>query len=99
MGTAISAAIRLSSKRRGWAEDLSGYWAVDHVIQRHKGGLDGTENFLPACTRCNRLRWHCSGEDIRELLLLEFLASRRIKYVGKHGSEKDSLSFVIDAWS
>ncbi len=60
----------ISFERRGWAADLSGYWALDHVIQRHKGGRRGADNCLPACTRCNRLRWHRTGPALRELLEL-----------------------------
>jgi hypothetical protein len=32
------------------------------------------KNCLPACTRCNRLRWHRQGEDVRELLFLGLIA-------------------------
>ena len=57
--------------KRGWRDgELAGYWEVDHVIQRDKGGSAHSENCLPACTRCNRLRWHRSGEQVRELLFL-----------------------------
>ena len=39
-------------ERRGWREgDLTGYWEVDHVIQRQKGGGSSVQNYLPACTR------------------------------------------------
>jgi len=43
---------------RGWNGNAEGYWEVDHVIQRHKGGSPKVANCLPTCTRCNRLRWH-----------------------------------------
>lgn len=65
-------------EKRGWAEDLTGYWEVDHVIQRRKGGSRTTENCLAACTRCNRLRWHRTGEGVRELLLLGLIARDEI---------------------
>jgi hypothetical protein len=66
-------------EKRGWHEgDLSGYWEVDHVIQRNKGGVSPEENCLPACTRCNRLRWHRSGDNIRELILLGLVAQDEI---------------------
>ena len=42
---------------RGWSEKPDGHWEKDHVIQRDKGGAHTSENCLPACTRCNRLRW------------------------------------------
>lgn len=65
--------------KRGWNKDLTGYWEVDHVIQRGKGGSKGAENCLPACTRCNRLRWHRTGSAVRELLLLGLIAKEEIK--------------------
>jgi hypothetical protein len=37
------------------------------------------ENCLPACTRCNRLRLHLTGDGIRELLLLGVIAVKAIK--------------------
>jgi hypothetical protein len=52
-------------EKRGWKDgDLNGYWEVDHVIQKGKGGSKSFENCLPACTRCNRLRWHRHGEEV-----------------------------------
>ena len=67
-------------EKRGWHdEDLAGYWEVDHVIQRDKGGTSSVDNYLPACTRCNRLRWHRKGEQIRELLLLGLIAKDEIR--------------------
>lgn len=66
-------------EKRGWHEgDMSGYWEVDHVIQRDKGGAIPEENCLPACTRCNRLRWHRTGKNIRELLLLGLIAQDEV---------------------
>src|ERR1043166_5527521 len=66
--------------RRGWrAGDLTGYWEVDHVVQRDKGGSVLAENCLPACTRCNRLRWHRTGDQVRELLLLGLVAHDEIR--------------------
>ena len=65
---------------RGWVDgDLTGYWEVDHVIQRQKGGSVEAYNCLPACTRCNRLRWHRKGEGIRELLFLGLIARDEIR--------------------
>ena len=64
---------------RGWTNgDLFGYWEVDHVIQRDKGGKDSLDNYLPACTKCNRLRWHRTGEQMREIILLGLIARDEI---------------------
>lgn len=67
-------------ERRGWhPRNPRGYWEVDHVIQRGKGGSKSVDNCLPACTRCNRLRWHRKGHAVRELLLLGLIAKDEIK--------------------
>ena len=75
-------------EKRGWVDgDLTGYWEVDHVIQRQKGGRVEADNCLPACTRCNRLRWHRKGDGIRELLFLGLIARDEIRsgtVVGSH---------------
>jgi len=65
---------RVEFEKRGWSSNLRGYWEVDHVIQRGKGGSKSAENCLAACTRCNRLRWHRTGAQVRELLLLGLIA-------------------------
>ena len=57
----------------------NGAWELDHVIQKDKGGRTAADNYLPACVRCNRLRWHRKGKDLRELLLLGLIAAGEIK--------------------
>jgi hypothetical protein len=66
-------------EKRGWAVQLDGHWEVDHVIQRGKGGARSVQNCLPACTRCNRLRWHRAGAAVRELLELGLIAREEIQ--------------------
>ncbi len=57
----------ISWRKRGHRRSRAdGCWEVDHVIQRDKEGLDSVDNYLPACTSCNRLRWHLNGPQIRE---------------------------------
>ena len=51
-----------------------GSWELDHVIQRGKGGDNRIENFLPACRRCNQLRWHRKGSQLRELIFIGLIA-------------------------
>src|SRR5271170_7302000 len=65
----------------GWKalDDLDGAWELDHIIQKGKGGSKDADNCLPACVRCNRLRWHRQGQDLRELLLLGLIAKDEIK--------------------
>jgi 5-methylcytosine-specific restriction endonuclease McrA len=58
---------------------VSGSWELDHVIQRKKGGASKAENYLPACGKCNHLRWHRGGEELRELIWLGLVAQGEIK--------------------
>src|SRR5437868_7600638 len=81
----------ITFESRGWSLTMDGHWEVDHVIQRHKGGAITSANCLPACTRCNRLRWHRTGEDIRELLLLGTIAVRGIKQHSALGKQLQKL--------
>lgn len=60
-------------------EDLAGAWEADHIIQQGKGGSKSAENCLPACVRCNRLRWHRKGNNLRDLLLLGLISKVEIR--------------------
>lgn len=76
----------VSLHKRGYRRTRAdGCWEVDHVIQRHKGGEGSIENFLPACTSCNRLRWHRRGAAIRELLVLGLIAKSEIEKMNETG--------------
>lgn len=59
--------------------NVTGVWEADHIKQKGKGGSKYSENCLPACYKCNRLRWHRNGEEIRELLFLGLIAREEIK--------------------
>jgi 5-methylcytosine-specific restriction endonuclease McrA len=70
--------------------DLDGAWEADHIIQKGKGGRKDVENCLPSCVRCNRLRWHRKGDDLRELIFLGLISKYEIQKgsdVGKMISE------------
>lgn len=67
--------------------DTSGVWEADHVKQKGKGGKKDAENCLPACYRCNRLRWHRRGDEIRELLFLGLIAKEQIRKNSLVGKE------------
>jgi len=70
----------LTFDNRGKAKaGTEGHWELDHVIQRAKGGKASRENCLAACTRCNRLRWHRSGRQLRGLLELGLAAAEQIR--------------------
>ncbi len=79
-------------RKRGWRDgDLAGFWEIDHVIQRNKGGSVFADNCLAACTRCNRLRWHRKGEQIRELLFLGLIARDEIRKRTRLGNMLEQL--------
>jgi 5-methylcytosine-specific restriction endonuclease McrA len=59
--------------------DLDGAWEADHIIQKGKGGSKDVNNCLPSCVRCNRLRWHRKGNDLRELIFLGLIAKDEIR--------------------
>jgi HNH endonuclease len=69
---------RLRFENRGWSALTDGHWELDHVIQRKKGGNTGPDNFLPACTECNRLRWARKGPALRRLMRLGLIATEEI---------------------
>lgn len=66
-------------------DDLAGAWEVDHVVQKAKEGKHSPDNCLPTCVRCNRLRWHRKGEDLRELIFLGLIAKDEIKRLSTVG--------------
>jgi 5-methylcytosine-specific restriction endonuclease McrA len=79
-------------EKRGYnVDDQKGHWEVDHVIQKGKGGRKSVDNCLPSCTRCNRLRWHRKGEDIRELLLLGLIAQKEVRKSSIMGNKLQEL--------
>jgi 5-methylcytosine-specific restriction endonuclease McrA len=63
-----------------------GAWELDHVIQAAKGGKSNLDNYLPACWKCNRLRWHRKGRELRRLILLGLVVNDEIKKKTKLGS-------------
>jgi 5-methylcytosine-specific restriction endonuclease McrA len=67
--------------------ELKGVWEADHIRQKGKGGSKDDSNCLPACYRCNRLRWHRKGEEIRELLFLGLIAKNEIQKSSRIGRE------------
>ena len=70
---------RLVFEKYGIRADENGTWEADHIIQKGKGGSKDPENCLPACFRCNRLRWHRKGKNIRNLLWLGLVAQDEIE--------------------
>jgi 5-methylcytosine-specific restriction endonuclease McrA len=66
-------------EKYGWKDDEPECWELDHIIQKGRGGSSSSDNCLAACTKCNRLRWHRRGDEIRELLRLGLIARDEIK--------------------
>jgi len=64
-----------------------GAWEADHVIQKAKGGSKEIENCLPSCGKCNRLRWHRKGDDLRELIFLGLIAKDEINKKSEIGNK------------
>jgi len=59
--------------------DIDGAWEADHIIQKGKGGEKEIINCLPSCVKCNRLRWHRKGDNLRDLIFLGLIANDEIK--------------------
>lgn len=71
--------------------NLEGSWEADHIKQKGKGGSKNIENCLPSCVRCNRLRWHRVGDDLRELIFLGLIVKDEIKKNTKIGKQISEL--------
>lgn len=73
------------------ADNVSGMWEADHILQKGKGGVTRQDNCLSACWKCNRLRWHRKGRDIRELISLGLIAKDEIKKKTSVGKRLEGL--------
>ncbi len=73
--------------RRGVAKRMDGAWEIDHVRQRAREGGQDLANKLPACTPCNRLRWHAKGRRIRNILELGLVARREVNNLTSVGED------------
>ena len=78
---------KLRFDNRGYSENPRGHWEVDHVVHRKRGGQDSVDNYLPACTTCNRLRWSHTGEELKFRLLMGVLAVREMNYGTELGEQ------------
>ena len=70
---------KLRFDNRGFSEAPRGHWEVDHIVQRKHGGRDSADNYLPACTTCNRLRWSKTGVDLQLRLFMGYIAVREME--------------------
>ena len=75
----------------GKTEASEGAWEIDHVIQKGKGGPKDPSNCLSACVKCNRLRWHRTGQEVRDLLLYGLIVRDEIKKGTQVGKTMEDL--------
>jgi 5-methylcytosine-specific restriction endonuclease McrA len=71
--------------------NIDGAWEADHVIQKGKGGRKDASNCLPACVRCNRLRWHRKGDELRDVIFIGLIAKDEIRKKSVLGQALDQL--------
>lgn len=64
---------------RGFSQNPKGHWEVDHIVQRRHGGEDSVDNYLPACTTCNRLRWSKTGDELQQRLFMGYIAYKEME--------------------
>ncbi len=81
----------LAFESYGKADYEEGAWEIDHVIQKGKGGNKEASNCLAACIKCNRLRWHRTGQELRDLLLLGLIARDEIRKKTQPGKAIEEL--------
>jgi 5-methylcytosine-specific restriction endonuclease McrA len=75
----------------GKADQAEGAWEIDHVFQKGKGGSKDASNCLSACIRCNRLSWHRSGQEVRDLLMYGLIVREEIKKKTQIGKTVEEL--------
>jgi 5-methylcytosine-specific restriction endonuclease McrA len=75
----------------GKADQTEGAWEIDHVIQKGKGGSKDASNCLAACIKCNRLRWHRTGQEVRDLLMYGLIAREEIRKKTQIGKAVEEL--------
>ena len=59
---------------------LGSDWQADHVVPHHLGGARVEDNYLPACRRCNRLRWAYRPEVLQLILRFGVIAKQQIRH-------------------
>ena len=55
-----------------------GRWHIDHIFPFSRGGKNCLENYLPICRSCNRLKWHFTGNKIREIFRYGVIAEKEV---------------------
>ena len=60
-------------------------WQADHIFPHAHGGKHSFENYLPAHSICNNLRWHYKSEEFQWILKLGVWARTLIEKQSKLG--------------
>ena len=55
-------------------------WQADHVVLHNLGGSSNSDNYLPICRICNRLRWSYSPEMISCIFRVGIFAKQEIRH-------------------
>lgn len=48
--------------------DLSGEWAIDHVVAKSRGGKNKLSNYLPSCHTCNIRKFNRNPSEFKEFI-------------------------------
>ena len=54
-------------------------WDADHVRPHARGGTSNPDNYLPACSVCNRARWKTGPIELRKILAYGIFAKRQMR--------------------
>lgn len=53
---------------------------MDHVVPLQLGGVSKSDNYLPICVECNRLRWGYRPEVLRLMIRFGIYAKQQIRH-------------------
>lgn len=71
---------------------LTDKWCADHIVPHITGGKNDSDNCLPACWACNRLRWFFyKPEAIQKIMRLGTYANTEINSGSQLGLAIDRL--------
>lgn len=76
---------KLKFEKYGKNKFIKGNWTLDPVLPKNRGGKNSIENLLPACGKCNGLRWHRMGSELRRALDYGITALQEIRKNDKLG--------------
>jgi 5-methylcytosine-specific restriction endonuclease McrA len=83
--------IDLIFENYGKNKDIKGNWNVDHIFPKASGGENKTVNYLPICGECNRLKWHRTGKQIKEIMRYGIVSLREKRKNTKIGNKIEEI--------